>query len=265
MVDIRQTVHYANYLSQIGWQVERKGEINYFIKKFPLIGSIIKIQRPEEIRINKIKELAKKYRAFQIIIEPKTELDTKFLTSLGYKLSKSPYLPTKTLLLDLTKSEKNIFKGFAKDARGAILKNKSLKVENSSVENFFRNWKKAVGIKRYVPALNHLKALKKSFKGAALFLIYKDSGAIFLTGEGITYYWQAFTGKTGRKSLVQYKIVWGGILWAMKRGAKVFDFEGVFDERFPQKSWLGFTHFKKSFEGNEVEYPGTFVKNRLPI
>jgi len=52
MVDIRQTVQYANYLEKIGWVVEKSGEINYFIKKLPLVGSIIKVQRPEEIRIN---------------------------------------------------------------------------------------------------------------------------------------------------------------------------------------------------------------------
>ena len=55
MVDIRQTIQYANYLSKIGWEVERASEINYFIKKLPLVGSIIKVQRPEKIRINKIK------------------------------------------------------------------------------------------------------------------------------------------------------------------------------------------------------------------
>jgi lipid II:glycine glycyltransferase (peptidoglycan interpeptide bridge formation enzyme) len=58
-------------------------------------------------------------------------------------------------------------------------------------------------------------------------------------------------------------MVWYGILWGKKRGAKMFDFEGIYDSRFPNKSWLGFTHFKKSFGGKEVEYPGCFVKTKL--
>ena len=51
MNDIRQTAKYAKYLKKIGWQVERINEINYFIKKFPLIGSVIKVQRPENIEL----------------------------------------------------------------------------------------------------------------------------------------------------------------------------------------------------------------------
>ncbi len=79
----------------------------------------------------------------------------------------------------------------------------------------------------------------------------------------MAYYWQAFTGTFGRKNQTQYKIVWEGVLWAKKKGVKVFDFEGIYDERFPNKSWRGFTHFKKSFGGYEVEYPGAFVKNSI--
>ena len=112
----------------------------------------------------------------------------------------------------------------------------------------FRNtWRKAVGLKRYVPPLSHLLALKKSFGKNVTFLAFRDSGAIFLKTREIAYYWQAFTGKEGRKSEIQYKIVWEGILWAKRQGAKIFDFEGIYNERFPNKSWLGFTHFKKSF------------------
>jgi lipid II:glycine glycyltransferase (peptidoglycan interpeptide bridge formation enzyme) len=81
----------------------------------------------------------------------------------------------------------------------------------------------------------------------------------------IAYYWQAFTNSEGRTSLSQYSLLYHGILWAKKQGSRVFDFEGIYDPRFPNKSWQGFTHFKKSFGGYEVEYLGTFVKNRLPF
>jgi len=279
MVDIRQASEYSKYLSKIGWEVERVAGVNYFIKKIPLIGSVLKVQRPEEIRINKINDLARKYRAFQIIVEPKTELDAKYLTSVGFKLSKSPYLPTKTLFLDLGKSEKVLLAGFKKDARAAIIhyeevvKNESKRVVNSgknleSTIGLFRDaWKNSVGLKRYIPPLSHLLVLKGSFKDDSLFITTaeKNAGAIFLIGERVAYYWQAFTNKEGRRSLAQYKIVWEGIKWAKGHGAKVFDFEGIYDERFANKSWLGFTHFKKSFGGYEVTYPGCFTKVMLPI
>lgn len=272
MIDIRQTTQYAYYLSKIGWEVERIGGINYFIKKLPLIGSIIKIQRPEVISYKVIKLLSEKHGAFQVIIEPKlhtTSYQLRQLKNYGFKLSNSPYLPTKTLQLDLTQSEKTLFKQLKKDCRSAIQKNhySRFKIHDSQdIKEFRDTWKKAVGWSRHVPLLSHLVALKKSF-GNNCCLYHCNctstviqSGAIFLKAGNTAYYWQAFTNKEGRKSLVQYKIVWEGILWAKKKGAKIFDFEGIYDARFPNKSWLGFTHFKKSFGGYEVEYPGTYTK-----
>ncbi|KKU12271.1 MAG: Methicillin resistance protein [Candidatus Woesebacteria bacterium GW2011_GWA1_45_8] len=268
MVDIRQTHEYANYLSHVGWIIERPAEINYFIKKIPILGSVLKVQRPEELRNEKIRELGKRYRAFQTIIEPKTELDANYLTSIGFKLSKSPYLPTKTLQIDLTQSKQQIFRNLKKDSKQALHKTKNLgTTQTADLEEFRNLWKKAVGVKRYVPPATHLEALRKSFRNKSCFLLSDDksAGAIFLMGDKITYYWQAFTNKEGRRSLAQYKIVWEGILWAKERGAKVFDFEGIYDERFPNKSWQGFTHFKKSFGGYEVLYPGCMIKTRIPL
>lgn len=261
MIDIRQTQRYASYLNKLGWTVERKAGVNYFIKKLPFIGSIIKVQRPEEIKINIIKNLAKKYHARKIVIEPKTKIDKNYLKRVGYKLSKSPFLPTKTLQLDLSKSREQLLKLFKKDARRAVKKTEGLiPKRNIKLESFRKKWKHSVGLKRYVPPTSHLKALKKSFKEDCLFLTIENSGAIFLKGDKIAYYWQAFTDKEGRKNLYQYKIVWEGILWAKKRGAKLFDFEGIYDKRFPNKSWAGFTHFKKSFGGKNKKYEGTYTK-----
>lgn len=263
MNDIRQTAKYAKYLKKIGWQVERIGEINYFIKKFPLIGSVIKIQRPENITIKKIQNLAKKHHAFQIIIEPKTQLDANFLENVGFRLSRNPYLPTKTLHLDLTKTQNELFSQLKKDSKYALRKTENLKMkEATNVENFRNSWKRAVSWKRYIPSIKKLTNLKKTFGKNVLFLTSKDgsAGAIFLIGDKIAHYWQAFSNEKGRKKLVQYRIVWEGILWAKTKGAKIFDFEGIYDNRFPDKKWKGFTHFKKSFGGHEVKYPGAFVK-----
>ena len=266
MVDIRQTREYGNYLSEIGWTVEHLGGVNYFIKKLPLIGAIMKVQRPKQVDTPKVIELTKKYKVKKIINEPKTEAEAKYLISCGYKQTSS-YLPSKTLFLDLTKSKERLLKEMRKDARVAVNKNGDLKISDygEKVEEFRKSWKRAVGLRRYVPFLDKLIALKRSFGKDALFIAQKDSGAIFLKADKVAYYWQAFTGAEGRKNQTQYKIVWGGILWARKRGARVFDFEGIYDERFPNKSWLGFTHFKKSFGGKEVNYPGAFVKKLLPF
>jgi len=277
MVDIRQSIHFANHLKRLGWTVERIGEINYFVRKFPLIGSILKVQRPEEIRIDIIRKLVRKYRVFQVIVEPKNEFDTKFLASVGFKLSKAPFLPSKTLQIDLTQSQKDIFKHFKKDARYAIKRGGAMNIKSYSTPDEIRRWREAwknsVKYNRYVPPADQLLNLRKSFpSNYSLFLASHNMSGRIIGGVLFTrslhdfgYYWYGFTNDEGRTSLSQYALLYQGILWAKRQGCKVFDFEGVYDPRFPNKSWLGFSHFKRSFGGYEVEFPGCFVKNRFPL
>lgn len=270
MIDIRQTSQYASYLSSTGWEVENIKDNYYFIKKIPVIGSVVKIQRPESISLKDVENIAKKHRAFQIIVEPNNKTRISKLKSQNFKLSKSPYLPTRTLELNLTNSKEKLFRNLKKDCKYALRKNEKTNLITCKLKDVgkFRNaWKKSVGLKRHVPSTYKLEAMKKSFKDKSLIVTDNDlnSGAIFLIGDKTAYYWQAFTNKKGRKKQRQYKIVWEAILWAKEKGVKNFDFEGIYDKRFPQKSWLGFTHFKKSFGGTIVEYPGAFVKTRLPI
>lgn len=228
--DIRQSPQYARYLTLVGWKVEKVSGVYCFIKKIPLLGSIVKIQRTDKI-INK-------YHPLYLIFEPLT------VTPKGFRLSKSPYLPTKTLQLDLIKSKTELYKNLKKDARYALRKTENFEIEKG---------KNYLSFKEY-------RNLKKAFGKNCLLLGTPNSSAIFLKAGNVAYYWKAKTNKQGRKSLVQYKIVWEGIVWAKKMKAKVFDFEGIYDERFPNKKWQGFTHFKKSFGGHEVSYPGSFTK-----
>lgn len=267
MLDIHQTQPYANYLQKTGWTIEKNKGNYYFIKKIPVVGYIIKVQRPEFIDFQTIKILGEKYKTFQTIIEPKNEFEIKTLYRTGFKLSKSPFLPTKTLKVDLTKNLADILNNLKKDAKGFIRKNETLTILNSNnnIKDFRKHWKKTVGLKRYVPPLINLKFLQKSFKKNCLFAISKtkNAGAIFLIADNTLYYWQAFTNLKGRKNKEQYRIVWEGIRWGIAKGARIFDMEGIYDERFPNKSWRGFSHFKKSFGGETFYYPGCFTKYRL--
>jgi lipid II:glycine glycyltransferase (peptidoglycan interpeptide bridge formation enzyme) len=281
MLDIRQTRRYGEYLRENGWTVERIGNNNYFIKKFPLIGSILKLQRPEKIDITSINRIIEKHRTFQVIVEPKDESQAAILASNGYKLAKSTYLPSKTLQIDLTKSEKDILSAFKKDARSLVKRGEGNIIKTYSTPEeiyLWRNaWKNSVNYSRYVPTLETLLKIRKSFpQSSSLFLASHNivgriiGGALFTTSSHdgsnyITYYWYGFTNKEGRSTLSQYSLLYHGILWAKKQGYKVFDFEGIYDERFPNKSWLGFTHFKRSFGGQVVLYPGCYTRLRLPI
>jgi len=285
MVDIRLSLQFAKYMSSIGWTVEWIGETNYFIKKFPLIGSILKIQRPQNVDFDAIDKLCRKYRVFQVIIEPKDLNQESGIRNHGFKLSKNPYLPSKTLQIDLTRPQKDIFRHFKKDARYAIKKvydpersrrgrgiTTQMYSSPSDIAKWREAWKNSVKFNRYVPPVEQLLNLRKSFGSShSLFLASHNmsgriiGGALFTRSlHDLGYYWYGFTNDEGRTSLSQYTLLYQGILWAKKQGCKVFDFEGVYDPRFPNKSWLGFSHFKRSFGGNEVLYPGCYTKIRIP-
>jgi lipid II:glycine glycyltransferase (peptidoglycan interpeptide bridge formation enzyme) len=276
MTDLRQTENYAKYLSLEGWTVERIDDTYYFLKKLPIVGYFLKLQRPEKINFDTIDKLCRKYRIFQVIIEPKNGNQELGVRNQGYKQSKNTYLPSKTLQIDLTQSQKEIYKDFKRNIRTGIARGKTFETKDYSTPNelkIFRDaWKKSVNYSRYVPSLDTLLNLRKSFKqNKCLFLASHNisgriiGGVIFtITSHGvsnyITSYMYGFISNEGRSSLSMASLLYQGILWGKKMGCKVFDFEGIYDDRFPNKSWLGFTRFKKSFGGHEVLYPGCYVK-----
>jgi lipid II:glycine glycyltransferase (peptidoglycan interpeptide bridge formation enzyme) len=288
MIDIRQSIQYADYLKHEGWTVERIKDTNYFIRKLPLVGSVLKVQRPENLDFEVIDILCRKYGVFQTIIEPNLtsgvgtfENNHDLLLHHGFKLSKSPYLPSKTLQIDLTQDKEKVYANLSKDCKYNIRRGEKIKVKEYSTPIEIRKWREAwknsVNFKHYVPGGKQLLNLRKSFPGKeSLFLASHNisgsiiGGALFTTfsrgnSNNICYYWYGFTNHEGRTSLSQYALLYQGILWAKKIGCKVFDFEGVYDPRFPNKSWLGFTHFKRSFGGVEVLYPECYTKFRFPL
>ncbi len=276
-MDLRQSLQYANYLSSQGWVVKRIDNTNYFIKNLPIIGSILKIQRPEKVDFKVIDKLCRKHRVFQIILEPKNKSQISSIETGGFKISKNPYLPTKTLQVDLTKSEKEIYADLKRNIRKGLKMGEETKIKVYStpteLETFQKAWRKSVKFSRYVPGLESLLNLRKSFpQDYSIFLASHNiigsiiSGVIFtrVSHDSVNYMY-GFASPEGRTSLAHASLLYQGILWGKKMGCKVFDFEGIYDDRFPNKSWLGFTRFKHSFGGFEVEYPGTYTKLRFPF
>jgi len=278
MIDLRQSKNYAKYLELEGWIVEHIKGVYYYLKKVPILGYVLKIQRPKKLFIKSINQLISKYKPWQVSIEPSNEYDAISLMQHGYKISKNPFLPTKTLQIDLTKSVKQITADFdkrlmCKIARGSKVKTKILKTPNE-IRIFQKAWKNSVSFSRNVPSVDQLLNIKNSYQqkdvlilashniigriiGGALFTICRERDDI------VCYYWYGFTNKEGRALLSHFSLMYQAILWAKMMGCKKFDFEGIYDDRFPNKSWLGFTRFKKSFGGYEVNYSGCYKKYRF--
>lgn len=278
MTDLRQSPDYVRYLKISGWLVAGQPGTFAFIRKIPLTPiSIIKIQRPKKIGFTTIYRLAKKYRAFWVYIEPTTNIQATALCKHGFRLSHSPFLPAKTIQLDLSQSLKKIKDQMKKDVRYSLRKAKKEEIKilkYKDIKNFHRAWPRK--IRGWKPSLKNLQNIKKTFGKNAFFLAAVSASGQIIAGTVIliacppkpgaprqAYYYYAFTSKLGRQKLAQYWLVWQAIKEAKKRGCAIFDFEGIYDPRFSNKSWLGFSHFKHSFGGAEITYPGCFVKSRL--
>lgn len=281
-MDIRQSSEYANYIKKIGWQVEKIGKDNAFIKKFPLIGTLIKIQRIGlPIPFEEIEKLSLKLHAFQIIIEPSfgSQIPHNSQIPDNYKLLKSPFIPTKTLILDIDKSEKDIFDSFTKNKRRDIrlAERNKLKIKEGSPQEFIQ-LKKQFLLKKHILPLGtkrEILPLLEAFgsEKSKILIAYPSglthtpqnplAGTLLLFQGNTAYYWQAAATEEGKKQMAPTLLLWEAIKLARKKGCTKFDFEGIYDERFPQnKSWLGFTHFKQGFAGKEIEFPLPITKSK---
>jgi len=286
-MDLRQSPQYADYLQLLGWKIGRIGSCQIFIRQFPLIGSIIKIQRPEKMpSLEQILQLAKRYRASQILIEPSKPLNHLTIqpfSDYGFRPS-SPSLPSKTLHIDLTRNEDQIFSGFTPAKRRAIrraIKNKVMIKESEDIESFIRLKNAQHGfLGRILKVDKQFHALWQAFRPQKTILLLAFdtfdtlgtldtfipvAGLLLLFHEKIAYYYQAVSTKQGNQLAAPSFLVWEALKLAKKKGCQTFDFEGIDDSRFSQKSWLGFTKFKKGFGGKEITYPPPLAKNSLQL
>ncbi len=268
MSDLRQAPEYAQWMRAIGWQVEKGA----FIKKIPLLPwTFIKIQRQRWTADYEI--IAKKYRAVQIKLEPDWSDKTDY-QALGFKPDKTPLLPTKTIWLDLTKSENQLLKEMHSKTRYNIRKNKQVvricrgkETSQAALRKFYEIYKaNAKKQKFWGLSFNNLKWLLVCFGEKAWLLTTNEGGLIILIHDKVVYYSHNGATQAGKRKFVPTILTWEAIKLAKKLGCKKFDFEGIADSRFPiTKKWQGFTRFKKSFGGIEVECKGSLSKWRLCI
>lgn len=257
MSDLRQAPEYAQWMRSIGWQVENK----MFIKKLPLVPwSFIKIQRQKKpIDL----AAAKKYRAIQIKIEPAFEDKTDY-QKLGFKQDKAPMLPSKTIWLDLRKSAKQLLKEMHYKTRYNLKKNQPVaiipghKIQKNQLIKFYEIYRKNCRRQKFWGMnFNQLKSLFRCFGEKAWLLTTNEGGLTILIYDKIAYYSHNGATQEGKRRFVPTLLVWEAIKLAKKLGCKRFDFEGIDDKR-----WPGFTRFKKSFGGIEIEYRGSLSKFR---
>ncbi len=225
-----------------------------------------------------LKKLAREQDAFFIRIEPATPISSESLTNHG--LIKSHNLdPAHTWALDLTQSRDDILAGIEKRKlrhwRSHQKKGLSIRQtqdpEQISILTDFLN---GLGERdHFTPqAEEHLKnQLKSGF--ATLYIIDYEhqpiAAALVYDYDGVRYYAHAGTDTEHRKLMAGTILLIQMILDAQDHDATLFDFWGITTSTDPKHPWYGFTQYKKSFGGYQVDYAGTWdlplnrVKYRL--
>lgn len=273
MIDLRQTKNYAQYMSSLGWNVKKIDRVYCYTKSIFSLMSVTKIQHPETFKIKSINKLSRKYLLSQFIFEPFTKVDLN--KTKDFKLSKSPYLPSKTIHIDVRKSHNQLLKAMHQKTRYNIKiaerNGVEIKISND-IQNFAKFWSRNVEGKHlnfWSQEKSIIKLFKSFGKKIDLLIALKNEqllgGILVPYSQDTAYYMYAAASDQGKRLHAPTLLVWEAIKLAKKKKLKVFDFEGIYDERFPLKSWLGFSKFKKTFGGQEVEYPGCFTKATLNL
>lgn len=269
--DLRQSEGYALFMRRIGWQVDRIGKLHLFRKNIPLLGAFIRIPRPRlPLPMEEIDALARSQHAFLVKVEPNFLIDGANPQVVGgFRKDSSPILPTRTIWIDLTSSVETLLANLDKDTRNLIRraeKDGVVVLESGDLADFYRLW--AGNAKKkgfYVPFENELTALWKSVSEKHLLVAKYHgqvvAGALLLGHEKVLYYSFAGSSDRGRDVHAPYLLMWEVITRGKRWGYDRLDLEGITDPKVGRtKSWSGFSHFKRGFGGQEVEFAGSFSK-----
>lgn len=277
MKDIRQSQVFAGYMCNLGWEIIKIDKFIIYLRHFPIIGFFAKIPRPNlPINLNKILEFKKSRKIFRLKISPFIDDSDKnyqryrkqFLQQ-GFKIENFPFNPTTNYLIDLTHTDEKIFNNFTEAKRRAVrraIKNGIYIKETPDLKSFIEIRKKQYSFVGFLVKSEMIKLWKNLHpKNASLLLAYTNdnhpvAGILLLFYDHVAYYWFASALAIGKKLFAPTLLVWEAIKLAKSKGCKLFDFEGIYDERFPKasKSWKGFTKFKEGFGGKKATYLENF-------
>lgn len=272
-MEIQQSPLFVQYIKKLGWTTEKIGKYTMFIKSFFFMGAIGKLQRTTALPSSKrIIALIKKHHIKLLVVEPDSKISSKtfsqWIAQLKpyVRISTAHYLSTKTIRVDLTPSEENIFHNFSEAKRRAVRRANSLSVtirESSDIQKLLRFKAKTAGFLGSLTTYG-VKELWPIFSpaNATILLAYnKDeivvAGVLLLYWDNVSYYWIVGATKEGKKLFAPTLLVWKSLKTAKKNGCSTFDFIGVWDERLPKENlnWKGFTKFKEGFGGTPLYYP----------
>lgn len=274
------------------------GSLCVWIRKMPIFGNIMYSPRGpvcdiHDISVMKqltdgVKELAKKYNAFAVRIEPDIETDDQVfrdvVTNLGYKIKddardfKDEIQPRFVFRLDIKgKTEEEVMAGFHQKWRYNIrlATKKGVTIKEGTREDLkdFHKIMVETG-KRDGFITRPLEYFEKMYDNMApdhmkVLLAYYDgkpiSGVIPIFYGNKTWYLYGASSNEHRNLMPNYLLQWEMIKLAISRHDDIYDFRGVsgvVDENHPQ---YGLYRFKKGFGAKFTEFIGEIYIPFKPI
>ena len=230
-------------------------------------GPTLKDKKSLKSAISAIKKLAKEKNCIFARIEPTIPFSAAEMKKFGAK--KSHHIdPEHTWVLDLPKTDEEIYqiigKNKARAHRNHEVKEISLRTSKNPADMkiFFKFYESVAEKDNF--QTNERKYLENQLKFdfATLYIAEfqgKPIGAtIMYTGKDACYYAYAGADYEFRKKEAGAILLTQMLMDARAAGKKIFDFWGITTSENPKDPWYGFTKFKKSFGGRQVDYAGTY-------
>jgi len=183
-------------------------------------------------------------------------------------LNRDPFIPTKTIRVDVRGEENEIFSRLSEAKRRAVRraqKNGVTVSVSKNIDALIRLKNRSAGFLGFITTAGAQKlwAALPDTKKAVLLAYTADKqlvgGIMLICWSNIAYYWIAGALPKGKKLFAPTLLVWEALKESKHLGCKALDFVGVWDERHPDKNheWKGFTKFKEGFGGETLYYPMT--------
>lgn len=259
-----QSNEWAEFQKKLGRQIWRLDNTLAIKYPLPFGQSYLYCPAGPVGDVEKLKELAKREKVVFLRVEPRTgKIDlTNFIET-------TPVQPKQTLILDLSKSEKELLNSFHPKTRYNIrlAEKKGVKVEIKKdatvfwrlIEQTAKRDNFSSHSKDYYSKLiesDFVKIFAAEYQGKIL-----AANLVVFFGDTATYLHGA-SADEDRNLMAPHLLQWSAIKEAKKSGCDYYDFWGVAPTNQPDHSWAGITRFKEGFGGQRIDYAGTWD---LPI
>lgn len=242
------------------------GKSYFYAPHFPIINYELRINNYElfDFLFKEIERLARTENCIFLRFDPGNKFK---IQDLGFRIQKTiDVQPSKTLILNIEKSEEEILKSMHQKTRynirlalkkGVVVK--EIKDINSQFDEFWnlmQETEKRDGFRLH--SKEHYRKMLNLDSGSLRLIgaFYKEKlivvNIVSFFGDMVTYVHGASSSEN-RNLMAPYALQWETIKIAKAQGYKYYDFYGIDEDK-----WPGVTRFKKGFSGEEINYPGTF-------